>query len=115
MNIIEMVERLGKDFDLIAKSDAWLYEEERFLEDNITSATKELYAIKKAQQIKSLLKDQNLVAMTGIENEVRIMKLPRAILEVDQKEINRHIQQWETDGYDVVTSIQLKDFYKQEE
>lgn len=109
-----MVERLGKDFDLIAKSDAWLHEEERFLLDNITNATNELYAIKKAQQIKALLKDQNLVAMTGTEDEIRIMKLPRAILEVDKGEIERHIRQWEIDGYDVVTSMQLKDYYTQE-
>lgn len=114
MNIIEMVEKLGKDFDLIAKSDAWLYEEEKFLLDNITSATNELCAIKKAQQIKALLKDQNLVAMTGIEDEIRIMKLPRAIIEVDQADIERHMHQWEVDGYDVVTSMQMKDYYKQE-
>lgn len=124
MNLIRLVEEIGDDADLLTRSDQWLAEEHKSIAASLDAMTRELRAIQTAQRIKTILQQQNLVAVHSLDRSrdgeisdisVKIMKLPDAITmlqkqndTMDQVNTAANIAGWRSDGYDVITSAQLR-------
>lgn len=121
---MELIESLGDDAALLARSDEWLEESRRATAQKMEQLSNELRAIMLAQRVKRLLQQKNLVAVQHLlrneEGEVkdiviRLMNLPDALQilkpsEDHLDEMNRMAQLhgWNKDGYDLETSAALR-------
>jgi len=125
MSLETLIDEIGDDADLLTRSDEWLEAERQLIAASLDKAARELHAVQTAQRIKRALQQKNLVAVQSIIRSedgdivdilVRIMNLPDAILLLNQHKndtldnINykAQIYGWNSDGYDINTSIGLK-------
>ncbi len=134
MNFLTLVNELGEDADLLARSDDWLEQERRAKAAELDQTANELRAILLAQRIKRALQQKNLVAvqqiLKGADGEVRdivirIMNLPDAVTllgatgadplcepvqkdMIDAMNVTAQMSAWHSDGYDLATSAALR-------
>jgi len=123
MNLMVLMNEIGDDADLLARSDEWLERERTITARKMNELAGNLRAIQTAQQIKLQLQQQNLVPLQQIVRKngeisdiiIRIIHLPDALAVLDEKtdrldDMNAATQVavWNGDGYDVETSKTLR-------
>ena len=118
MTIAKLIDDIGDDADLLVRSDEWLEHERRRTAEQIDELVQTLSAIMKAQQIKTILQDRNMIPLQQIERDkngnptniyIMITDLPTALSLIRAKpadeydELNNATQLnvWERDNYDI--------------
>ena len=125
MSLEKLMIEIGEDTDLLTRSDDWLEEERKSIAAKYDAIAKELRSIITAQKIKRHLQQRNLVAVQSLSRDilgqvyntsVDIMNLPDAVWllrnqnndDLDKVNYLGHISGWESDGYDIETSSELR-------
>jgi hypothetical protein len=125
MSLEKLMIEIGEDSDLLTRSDEWLEEERKSIAAKFDEIARELRSIITAQKIKKHLQQRNLVAVQSLSRDplgqvyntsVDIMNLPDAVWllknqdndDLDKVNYLGHISGWESDGYDVETSSELR-------
>lgn len=125
MSLQNLIEEIGDDADLLTRSDEWLEEERKSTAASLDRIARELHAIQMAQRIKRVLQQYNLVAVQSLVRSnngdinniaINVMNLPDAIKllssqnndTIDAVNLASQLYGWNSDGYDVATSAQLR-------
>jgi hypothetical protein len=125
MSLEKLMIEIGDDTDLLTRSDEWLEEERKSIAAKFDEIARELRSVITAQKIKMHLQQRNLVAVQSLSRDtsgqvyntsVNIMNLPDAVYllknqnndDLDKVNYLGHISGWESDGYDIETSSELR-------
>ncbi len=119
-----MIDTLGDDADLLARSDQWLEEERRTIAQEMDNLANQLRATMSAIKIKRKLQQRNLVAVQHLchNNDgdivdiiIRLMPLPDALQlisnprnELDVLNRETQLRSWADEGFDLAASAALR-------
>jgi len=125
MNTAAIIGELGSNADLLTCSDAYLHTQYVDIATQMSKLAEELDSVMKAQRLKRMLQQRNLVATRNLSRDndgqvndivIAIKPLPDALQSLEKErvddvaianEVAQHIG-WANDGYDLDTSAALR-------
>jgi hypothetical protein len=124
MTIMALMQEMGSDADLLTRNDDWLERERTSKAQELGRVVHELDTIRKAQNLKKLLQQRNLVPIQQIVRDpdgnivdtiIKVMAVPDALLLLtspkDVTDAMNSVMQfdaWKQDGYDLPGSACLR-------
>jgi hypothetical protein len=124
MTIMALMQEMGSDADLLTRNDEWLERERTSKAKELGRVVHELDTIQKAQNLKKLLQQKNLVPLQQIVRDqngnvidviIKVMSAPDALSLLsaprDDTDVMNSIMQfdaWKQDGYDLPGSAALR-------